>query len=170
MVNSRLGRSEAPGVRGLQLESQALPETRDGDVWQPRTPLALVQPEAVEAVVEVLRERSRGAVNVTEQEHSDRPRLPVAPSGKAQLDAPGRTHCAPLRSGERPDLRSREAAEEGERDMELLAPDDAEPGDLQLALLPCDDPVEHGVRQAEGTEHTNPLIPHEGTRRDHTES
>ena len=70
------------------------------------------------------------------------------------------------RADNRLELACRPVAEEGERDMQVLAPDDADVG--QLAALPALDPVEDLIGQAKRKEEPEPFIAAHATAGRHT--
>ena len=111
---------------------------------QPTTALPLVHAEPLEPAVKVLRERARGAAEIAEDRHSDAPGLAI-PTG-CELDRPGGSRGPAKRLDDRGDLRGREASEERERDVHVLAWTWADAFDSsQLAPLPVEYGVEHCV-------------------------
>jgi hypothetical protein len=164
MVDSGTGRTDRAEAGGRRSEPRPPSEPDDREVRQPRPPLRLVHAEPVEPVVEITRQLSSGTVLVVEHEHPDAARLPVAAFAKDDRPRPG---CGRFELGpNRLDLVERPRAEEGERDVEVLAPD----GSIRTGRqepLPGDEAVEHVLGQGESAEEPDRVIALDATSRIH---
>src|SRR5581483_3554841 len=97
---------------------------------QPRPALAPVDGERLQARLDVVRERRRECALVVEDEHPDAARLAVALEAEPQA---ARTRGGVAqRADDRLQLPCRPVAEEGERDVQVLARDDADAAQLLL--------------------------------------
>src|SRR5438105_2693968 len=171
MVESGVGRTERSEVGERRGEPRALPEPDDGEVREPRPPVALVHAQPLEPLVEVARERGGAAVLVVEHEHADAPRLAVPHDGEAS-GLGGRGGFA-QRTRDRRSLLARPATEERQRDVEVRADDaaDADPSPLRKrASAPRDEPVQDVVRKTKGAEEPERRIAPHATGRIHTRS
>jgi hypothetical protein len=164
MVDSCTGRTDRAEAGQRRTEPWPLPEPDDREVRQPRTPLGLVHAEPLEPVVEVTRQLSSGTVLVIEDEHPDAARLSIAAFAEGDRSRPG---CGRFELGpDRLDLMGRPRAEEGERDVEVVAPD----GPIRTgrqARLPGDEAVEHVFGQGESAEEPDRVIALDATSRIH---
>src|SRR5438093_12343783 len=88
MIESETGRTDRAEIGDGRIEARGATEAQDGDVREPRTLLAPVHPEPLEALVHPLRDPRRRQLAVVEDDHADAPRLAVPPS--RELD---RTHA-----------------------------------------------------------------------------
>lgn len=93
---------------------------------KPGTPLSLVDAEPLEPAVDVFGERRRVATVVVQDEHADASRLSIA--GDPQDRRPSTTGGLAQLSPDRLDVLDRPAAQEGERDVELVTPSDPRVG------------------------------------------
>lgn len=120
--------------------------------------LALVDAELLEPQHEAACEEVRVARLVLgEDDHADPDGLPVAQSPKGR--APGLPGRSPHRAGDRLSLRGRSAAEEGERDVQVIAREDADAVRARdLPLLPGDEALDGGLGEAKGDEEPKALI------------
>ena len=164
MVDSGTGRTDRAEAGQRRTEPWPLPEPDDREVRQPRTPLRLVHAEPVEPVVEVTRQFSSGTVLVVEDDHPDAARLSIAAFAE---DDRSRLGCGRFELGpDRLDVVGRPRAEEGERDVEVVAPD----GSMRTgrkARLPLDKTVEHVLGQGESAEEPDRVTALDATRRIH---
>jgi hypothetical protein len=167
MVESGIGRIERRQRGRVEPEAWLLAEPQHGDVREPGPTLARVRPEALEPPLQVLGEGGGTPVLVAEHEHADAPRLAVAlggearPLGRVGGFAQGRCECR--------ELAARPAAEEGERDVQVLGWDDP-PRAGERPLLPRGERVA-GVRgKANAEEEPKALIAPDVTGRRRTSS
>src|SRR5262249_33095892 len=123
---------------------------------QPRAVLAAVDAERLQTALDALRQRGGGAVEVVEDEHRHAPGLAVAGDGELQ-GGRGSSRGLPQRREDPVELPGGPVAEEGKRDVEVLARDDPDTG--ERGELPGLDCVERRFRKAEAEEETEPLIP-----------
>jgi hypothetical protein len=164
MVDSGTGRTDGAETGQRRSEPRPLSEPDDREVRQPRTPLGFVHAEPMEPPVEVTRQLSRRTVLVVEHEHPDGARFSVAAFAKDDRSRPG---CGRFELGlDLLDLAGRPRAEEGERDVEVVAPD----GPIRTgrqARLPGDEAVEHVFGQGESAEEPDRVIALDATSRIH---
>ena len=130
---------------------------------KPGALLALVYTEFLEPLEQALRELPAFPRPVLEDDHADAPRLAVAQGGEDNLT--GRSSRLSKSSGDGIELRGRPGAEEGERDVEMLARDFAPTAEL-LGLPPLE-AIDNGVREPEGAEETQAVMAPDGTGRAH---
>jgi hypothetical protein len=130
------------------MEPSALPPARDREVRKPRTAFSLVDAKPLEPLLEIAGEPSCVPFFVLEHEHADASRFAVA-NGR-EMDLPRAGGCLPQRIDDRVELAGRPPAEEGERDVHMLARDDTDVP--ELLPLPALDLVEDVVGQAQGEE------------------
>lgn len=97
-------------------------------------------------------------VAIVADEHPDAAGLAVAAHG--QLDWPGRERGLAQRPGDRGQLGSGPAAEERERDVQVLPRDDAA---LDVPLGPGGDPLDRSVGEPERAEEPEPSIGSDAT-------
>src|SRR5215471_18695856 len=136
------------------------------EVRQPGTPLAAIDAELLQPLLEVVGKLRRIASLILEDEHSDASRLAVANGREADLPRSG---CGlPQRAADRLELAARPMAEEGERDMQVPTRDDSDVP--QLLALPALDLVEHVVRDTQSEEDPQPFIAGHATARSHAAS
>ena len=156
MVDSGLGRHDVQlGNHGFEARPFAEPDDRD--VREPRADLPPVHAAAFEADVKILGEGGRRPVRVVEHEHADTARLAV-PAREEQGGSSGHGGEMEL-AGDCVDLGGRPGAEEGERDVELLGPDDPDPIDVrEPLLLPGGEAGESVGGKPEGAEQAEPFI------------
>lgn len=110
---------------------------------KPVPALAAVDAEPLQPLLEVGSERTCPARLVVEDEHPDAPRLAVAHRREARpLLHPGGSLTE--RRDDRGQLAGRPVAEEGERDVQVLARDDSELAG-QVRVLPRLERVERGL-------------------------
>lgn len=115
---------------------------------KPAPPLALVHPHALQPVEEVLGEAVGPFGAILQDEHADAPGLPIT-VGK-QMDRLGLRRGLAHRLDDRPQLDVRAVPEERERDVQVLARDDAPLP--ELPGLPLGQRVEHGIGQPQRAE------------------
>ena len=105
---------------------------------EPRPSLALVDPEALQPVEQILREPGRRTGQILQDEHPDTPGFAVLLRQKA--DRLGGCGGFAQRVGDPGKLAGRPVAQEGEREVQVLTRDD--PAVTQVALLPPGQRVE----------------------------
>jgi hypothetical protein len=117
-------------------------------VRQPGPPLAAVDAEALQPFLNVLGEHPRPTTLIVEDEHPDASRLAIATRGEA--DRSGRCRSVAQDADDRLDLATGPMAEERERDVQVLSPNDANA--CELRALPPLDLVEDVIGQAQREE------------------
>jgi hypothetical protein len=155
MVESGVGRYERRQRRRAESEARLLAEAQHGDVREPGPALARVRAEALEPPLQVLGEGGGAAVLVAEHEHADAPRLAVALCGEARPR--GRAGGVAQGCREGGELGARPAAEERERDVQVLGRDDP-PRAGERPLLPCGEGVGRVRGKANAEEEPKALI------------
>ena len=127
---------------------------------EPRALLALVDAEGFESVEEAAGEVTTLACRVVEDEHRDAPGFAIAARREHDL---ARVPCGCPECGRNcGKLDGGSMAEEGERDVEMLARDD--PAVAELLSLPGFDPVEDVVGKTKAAEETKALIALDASR------
>src|SRR5690349_10927752 len=121
---------------------------------QPGPPLAATDAELLEPLLDVVCEQARAAAPVLEDEHAHASRLAVASGCEADLACPSSRVAE--RADDRLELPGGAVPEEGERDVQVLAPHETDV--RQLLALPALDLVEGVVRQAQREEEPEPFI------------
>src|SRR3989442_11996177 len=123
MVGSGIGRYDLsqPGER--RVEAGPLPEAHDGEVREPRPPLALVDAEPFQALLEIIGEALGPTPGIAQEEHPDAPGLAVAL--RHEPDRAGGRGGLAQRGEDRLELRHRPVPEEGEGDAQVPARDPA---------------------------------------------
>src|SRR5262245_3396318 len=165
MVDSDVGRTEGVELGDLRAQARSLAEPCDRDVRKPATRLATVEPERLEARVQVCCEPVRIAPVLLEDEHADAPRLAVAGHPEGRLFDP--RGCVTERLGDVGELPNRARAEEGQRDVQFRARDDSS---AQLGSLPALELVERAVGKAKAAEESEAIMASDASRRAHTAS
>src|SRR5207237_7635310 len=84
-VSSRVGRNKRSHPRRLEPEPRALPKTGHGDVREPGPALPPVDPQTLQAGLNVLCQARSPAAEVVEGEHGDAPGLAIAGRGEMQI-------------------------------------------------------------------------------------
>lgn len=130
---------------------------------KPRPPLSLEHTELLQLVGKARCQAAGFARLVLQDDHADAPSLPVALGGEDDLT--GSSSRIPESAGDRPELLGRPGAEEGERDVEMLARDD--PAVAKEFGLPAPEGVEDVVREPKRTEETQAVTAPDGTGRAH---
>lgn len=166
MVGSGVGRTELPEIGGRRRQPRPLSEADDREVRKPRTLLTVVHAEPLEPALKVVREPRRCSADVGQHQHPDTSSLPVA-LGHEPDRVGGRGGLAQS-SEDGLQLRHRSMAEEGERDVQLLARDAASPVDVHV--LPATQGIERLVMEAKATEQACSLTTFEATGESHTDS
>src|SRR5581483_471099 len=123
MVDSDSGRTEPAEIGNPGPQARRSPEAQDGDVRQPSALLRLVDAEPLEPPEDVAGHGSRALLGVVEDEHADAPRLPVR--ARREHDLPGASRRAVELLGDLRHLPGRSVPEEGERDVQVAAGNDA---------------------------------------------
>ena len=123
---------------------------------KPWTSLAPVDAEGLEPLLYLVGERGGATRGIAEDEHRDTPRLSVPI--ELELERMFPANSLGQNSGDLCKLCRRPRAEEGKRDVEMLARDDASPVP-ELTLLPGAHAVEHPLGKPQGEEEAQPLIP-----------
>jgi len=118
--------------------------------------LAPVDAEGLEPLLYLVGERGGATRGIAEDEHRDTPRLSI-PIG-LDLETATSTGGDLQRPRDLRELARRPRAEEGKRDVEMLARDDASPVP-ELTLLPGAHAVEHPLGKPQGEEEAQSLIP-----------
>jgi hypothetical protein len=154
MVDRRVGRTERPELGHGRAEPRRAPETQDGDVRQPRALLALVDAEGLESVEETAGQVTALACRVVEDEHRDAAGLAIA--AWREQDLAGVPCRRSERGRNRREFDGGPMAEEGERDVEMLAGDD--PAVAEMLGLPGLDPVDDVVGEAKAAKEAKALI------------
>src|SRR6185503_4100420 len=150
-----------------RLQTRPLAEAKQRDVRQPPPRLRPVDAERFQAGVTSAREPRRGAALIGENEHPDAPRLAPARGLEHDRLRPGRGGV-PQDAHDRVDLRCRAAAEERERDVQVLPRDDT--AARQVRRAPGGEVVQRGGRKLECEEESKALIASDATRGSHTSS
>ena len=163
MVDRRIGRTESPEIGHRRLESRRRAEAQDRDMWKPRSLLPLVHAELLQPLGEARCQAPALACLVLQDDHADAPSLAVALWGED--DFAGRSSRIPKSAGDSLELRGGPGAEEGERDVEMLARDDSPAA--KVFGLPTAEGVQHGIREPKGTEETQAVTAPDGTGRAH---
>src|SRR5437762_236523 len=148
MVDSGSGRTDLAEAGQRRPQPRGTPETEHRDMREPRSLLALVHAEPLQAFEDVQSEALRVPADVVEHEHADAPGLAVA-----VLAEPDRAGCGSGLSQlgrDRPGLGGGTAAEERDRGVEVL-PRHGTPVS-ELATLPVNKRVEHRIGQRESAE------------------
>lgn len=150
MVDSGSGRTERLEVGQGRAKPRLRPEAGDGDMGKPWASFPLVHAGALQVLVQVECQSARPPLLVREDEHGDASRLHIAES--AENDRPverpnGRSECF----RDWPQLVRRPMAEEGQREVEVGAFDEASMAAEGVAL-PVDERVAHAVSEREGAE------------------
>src|SRR6185503_17184058 len=166
-VSSRVGRNECSRPGQWRLQTRPLAEAKQRDVRQPPPRLRPVDAERFQAGVTSAREPRRGAALIGENEHPDAPRLAPARGLEHDRLRPGRGGV-PQDAHDRVDLRCRAAAEERERDVQVLPRDDT--AARQVRRAPGGEVVQRGGRKLECEEEPKALIASDATRGSHTSS
>jgi hypothetical protein len=167
MVESGVGRIERRQRWRVDPEARLLAEAQHGDVREPGPTLARVRVETLEPPLQILGEGGGAAVLVAEHEHADASRLAVALGGEARLLGGAGGVAQGRREGG--ELGARPAAEERERNVQVLRRDDP-PRAGELPLLPCGECV-GGVRgKANAEEEPKALIAPDASGRRGTSS
>ena len=150
--SSRVGRSDAAEIGWIGPQAWALAEAQHRDMREPRPSLFAVQPRGLQVRLQIGRERCRTAALVGEDEHGDAAGLAVA-SGRKD-DLPGPRGGLAERVADLGKPRQVDAAEEGQRDVQVLTPDEA--AAARELFLPRDKLVEHAGGQPQGAEEPDP--------------
>ena len=163
MVDRRVGRTESPEIGHGRLEPRRRAEAQDRDMRKPRSLLPLVHVELLQPLGEPRCQAPALARFVLQHQHADAPSLPVALRGEDDLA--GLSSRIPESAGDRFELRGGPGAEEGERDMEMLARDDSPAA--KAFGLPTAEGVQDSIREPKGTEETQAATAPDGTGRAH---
>src|SRR6266700_4967723 len=148
MVGSGIGRTDLRQLGQRWLQPWPLPEADRGQMGQPAPLLALVDPQTLQATLQVLGETRRLAAEIAQHQHPDAPGLPVALRHQPDRasGSGGLAQCAE----DRLELLHRTVPEEGQRDVQVVASDrPAFPDVLGLPLLQR---VERLIGEAETAE------------------
>src|SRR3954468_16937584 len=122
---------------------------------QPRAPLPPVDAEPLQALLEVPGERCRRAADVVDHDHADAPRLAVAERPELDRACPRRRRAELF--DDRRNRRGGPVAEEGKRDMEVLAWDDTPA--REVGRLPGGKAVDGVLVELQRAEQPDSLIP-----------
>src|SRR5581483_7715662 len=153
--------------RRREPEPRPVAEAGDRDVRKPGAPLAAVDAERLEPLLDVVCECRRAPADVGEHHHRHGPRLAVAVDSEPVVAL--RRRGGAERVDDRGQLGRRAVAEEGERDVQVVARHDAEAG-RERAGLPAREIVEHVVRELQREKEPETLIAPDASGRGHTES
>jgi hypothetical protein len=156
MIESGLGRTDHAEVGRLGPKARRTPEAQDRDVRKPGAPLPFVHAQALEPRGEPIGEAAGAAVLVVQDDHADAAGLAVASRGE---DRPLRLARggAELADDSR-NVARRAAAEEGEREVEVLGGDDSGVTDAGERLpLPGGEALDGVVGERESEEETKAL-------------
>src|SRR5437016_5320741 len=166
MVGRGIGRTELPQVRQRWLEPWPLAEADDRQVRQPLPLLALVDAQALEAALQVVRETRRLAAQVPQHQHPDAPGLAVALRHEPDRasGSGGLAQCAE----DRLELRHRAVPEEGQRDVQVIPSD--RPAVLDVLGLPLLQRVERLIGEAEAAEQARAITTYHASRKIHADS
>jgi len=123
MVDSGVGRTKGAELGDRRAQARPLTEANDGDVRKPWPPLAAVDPQSLEALVQVFDERAGPVAVLLEDEHADTPRFAIA--GHAEHGPLDTDSSSTERLGDGRELPGRARAEEGQCDVEVSAWDDS---------------------------------------------
>src|SRR5438132_3612329 len=154
MIESGTGRTERAQAGKRRSEAWRPLEAQHGDVRTPRPLLPLVDSEPLQTLVQVARQGRRPALLVVEDQHADAARLAVAMGREDDLRSRGGR--LPQGTRDRVDLFRRSMAEEGERDVQMVAAECPSLGG-QILALPADERFDCLVRQSERTEEPEPF-------------
>src|SRR5712691_1755564 len=144
MVDSGVGRTERAQSRERRVEPRRPAKADDREVRQPSARLTPVDPEGLQPTEQILRKAARSLALVGQHEHADAAGLAVAE--RLEPDWSCGSRCLARRSDDRVQLGGGTVAEEGERDVDVRARDDAL-GEMPAA--PLDESVEDVVREPE---------------------
>jgi len=168
MVDSSPGRTEPAELWKPGPQARRAAEAYGRDVWQPRPLLGVVDAELLETRVQVSGETRRPARLVGEAEHADAAGLAVA-IGLEDDWTLDRSCGGAQRLGDGLQLSGRTAAQEGEREMQMLTRDEPSAGG-ELGLLPAAEEIEDLARQRERAEEPEAFTASDGTSVAHTSS
>src|ERR671924_1948930 len=169
MVDSRLGRTERPEIGRPDAKLGRCSKARHGEVRQPVALLPLVHAGALEPLVQALCDPSGPLRLVIENDHADASRLAVAPRREGRKLEAGAGLLERLEDGW--NVRDRPVSEEGERNVQLVAPDGTKPLALRECVsLPVDEPVDNVVGKSKRAEEPKPVTPLDASRQVHAEA
>jgi len=164
MVDSGFGRTDRfESGRWWRKPGLPAPEAENAEMRQPGALLGLVHAELPEAPVEIPGEPGSPLLFILANEHPHAARLSVA--DRCEPRALCRSGRLSQRSGNRVQLAAWTVAEKSQRDVQALAREDAIGlGGREHGLLPLNQPVEGGFRQAEADEEPNAIIAADASR------
>src|SRR5262249_50280815 len=167
MVRSRIGRPHLAAEIGQgRLQPRPLTKANHRDVWEPRPPLALVDAEPLQALMEIVRQGARTTARVAQGEHADAPGLAIAL--RHEPDWPRTCGGIPQRLEDGLQLGHRTVTEEGEREVQVVARNDS--AVAEVLLLPAGQRLEHRLGETEGTEQARALTTLQASGEFHTSS
>src|SRR5215211_446139 len=165
MVDSGVGRTERAEIGHRRPEARALAKAQNREMRKPRTLFAPIDADRFEPLLQLLRDPVRAAVLVGEDEHADAARLAVA--NGFEYGSWRTPRGCPHGIGDGRQLGAGPGAEERERDVEVLARDDAP---TELLALPLNDSVQDGGGQGKAAEESKAIIALDATGSSHTRS
>ena len=121
---------------------------------QPHAPLALVDAEPLEPALDIVRESCSVPPGIVEDDHPDAARLAI-PHGR-EPNVRRAASRSPQRTDDRIELRRRAMPEERERDVQVVARENANL--VQFSTLPALELLESVVGQAQGEKEPQPFI------------
>src|SRR5712691_10767102 len=165
MVDSGVGRTERAQGRERRVEPRRPAKADDREMRQPAALLAPVDLEGLQPAEQILRKSGRSVALVREHEHADAAGLAVAERLEPDWSCGGR--CLARRCDDRIQFGGGTVAEEGERDVDVRAHDDAL-GEMPGA--PLDEFVEDVIREPDCAEETQPFTAFHASRKSHAAS
>src|SRR5215216_4453966 len=165
MVDSGVGRSEGAEIGHRRPEARALAKAQNREMWKPRTLFAPTDADRLEPLLQLLSNPARAAVLLGEDEHADAARLAVA--NGFECGSWSTLGGRPQGVDDGRQLLAGPGAEERERDVEVLARDDAP---AEVLGLPLDDPVDDGGGQGKAAEESKAIMASDAIASTHTRS